>query len=430
MKIEFVNHSSFIVEHAGVRIICDPWLEGKIFNNGWDFISKTQFQYEDFKNINYIWFSHEHPDHFYPPNVKKIPEAYKKNITVLFQYTKDKRVVNYCRKQGFKEVIELVPEKWQSIGNDFKVLCEHYEEGDSWICFKGGGLTYLNTNDCGIRNKKEGERIRQLVGDVDVLLTQFSYAYWVGNPDEKEYRKGKADEKLKWMAYQCELFKPKVLIPIASYVYFCHEENNYLNDHINTARKTFEFTKANTTAEPVILYVGDTYNYPEAHDSMTSISKYEKDLDNINSSKLFMKGNSMDPVKLKESAENLIKDINTHNRFYVKQLLKPAHIFVTDYNKAYSLSLTGFKEISLPQEQCDVSLGSESLDFCLLYPYGLDTTQISGRMTKPKKGNYTNFYNFFRINQLKSRGEDPNAISYLVGAAYRKVKNKLGIHEY
>ena len=73
MKLKFVNHSSFIIEHNGISLISDPWLEGIVFNNGWDLISKTKLSYNDFKDINYIWFSHEHPDHFFPPNLKLIP---------------------------------------------------------------------------------------------------------------------------------------------------------------------------------------------------------------------------------------------------------------------------------------------------------------------------------------------------------------------
>ena len=89
MKIRFVNHSGFIVEHAGKKVICDPWLEGTVFNNGWKLISPTLLKYEEFANIDYIWFSHEHPDHFYPPNLKKIAPEHKKNITILFQETID-----------------------------------------------------------------------------------------------------------------------------------------------------------------------------------------------------------------------------------------------------------------------------------------------------------------------------------------------------
>ena len=89
-KIEFVNHASYIIEHGGIRLITDPWIEGTAFNEGWSLIEPTHLQYTDFKDITHIWFSHEHPDHFSPPNLKSIPEELRKNITVLFQYTKDK----------------------------------------------------------------------------------------------------------------------------------------------------------------------------------------------------------------------------------------------------------------------------------------------------------------------------------------------------
>src|SRR5437762_1742488 len=132
MKIRFVNHACFILEHEDVTIINDPWLEGRVFNNGWDFISPTRLRYEEFETI-------------------------------------------------------------------------------------------INTNDCGIRNKDGIDYIKSLVGNVDILLTQFSYAYWAGNRDEVAYRKKIADEKLLWVKFQTDNFKPKVTIPIASYIYFCHE---------------------------------------------------------------------------------------------------------------------------------------------------------------------------------------------------------------
>ena len=35
MKLEFVNHASYVLESGGVRLLCDPWLEGTAFNDGW-----------------------------------------------------------------------------------------------------------------------------------------------------------------------------------------------------------------------------------------------------------------------------------------------------------------------------------------------------------------------------------------------------------
>ncbi len=431
MKITFVNHSSFIVEHNGVSIIADPWLEGRVFNNGWELLSKSKFSYEDFKNIDYIWFSHEHPDHFYPPNLKQIPAEYKKNITVLFQSTIDGRVASYCRKAGFKDVIEMQKGTYYDLAPDFKVLCEYFDEGDSWIVYKGGGLTYLNTNDCGVRNLPQAQYIKDIVGKVDVLLTQFSYAYWAGNKEEVELRQRIADEKLDSLKFQCEVFKPTVTIPIASYVFFCHEENFYLNDCVNTAEKTYNYIKKNTDSKPVVLYNGDSYTFPQEWDSAPAIESFKRDFKNIELSPEKLVKNVPVPLdELKKQATAFVDNLKKTNTFLLTAMLRPTHVHLMDYNKTFELSLNGgLAEHSYDYNTCDVSMSSESLLFCLKFPYGLDTTQINGRMQKPRGGNYANFYNLFRIDQQKSRGQEMT-LSYLAGVATRKVMAKLGLFKY
>ncbi|HRG87737.1 MAG TPA: MBL fold metallo-hydrolase [Chitinophagales bacterium] len=431
MKITFVNHSSFIVEHNGVSIIADPWLEGRVFNNGWELLSKSKFSYEDFKNIDYIWFSHEHPDHFYPPNLKQIPAEYKKNITVLFQSTIDGRVASYCRKAGFKDVIEMQKGTYYDLAPDFKVLCEYFDEGDSWIVYKGGGLTYLNTNDCGVRNLPQAQYIKDIVGKVDVLLTQFSYAYWAGNKEEVELRQRIADEKLDSLKFQCEVFKPTVTIPIASYVFFCHEENFYLNDCVNTAEKTYNYIKKNTDSKPVVLYNGDSYTFPQEWDSGPAIESFKRDFKNIELSPEKLVKNVPVPLdELKKQAIAFVDNLKKTNNFLLTSMLRPTHVHLMDYNKTFELSLNGgLAEHSYDYNTCDVSMSSESLLFCLKFPYGLDTTQINGRMQKPRGGNYANFYNLFRIDQQKSRGQEMT-LGYLAGVATRKVMARLGLFKY
>src|SRR5579864_3571428 len=102
MLIEWVNNASFILESGSVPLICDPWLEGTIFNGGWKLLSETKLRYEDFADITHIWISHEHPDHFNPITLKHIPEEQRRRIIVLFHHTKDKRVLNVCKALGFK----------------------------------------------------------------------------------------------------------------------------------------------------------------------------------------------------------------------------------------------------------------------------------------------------------------------------------------
>lgn len=65
MRIKFVNHASVIFSYDDIHLISDPWIEGSVFHESWSLISKTKFRYEDFQDITHIWFSHEHPDHFF-----------------------------------------------------------------------------------------------------------------------------------------------------------------------------------------------------------------------------------------------------------------------------------------------------------------------------------------------------------------------------
>ncbi|HLP21001.1 MAG TPA: hypothetical protein VK174_11900, partial [Chitinophagales bacterium] len=317
---------------------------------------------------------------------------------------------------------------YYELGPDFKVLCEYFGEGDSWIVYKGGGQTILNTNDCGVRNLPQAQYIKNIVGKVDILLTQFSYAYWAGNKDEVALRQKIADEKLDSMKFQCDVFEPAVTIPIASYVYFCHEENFYLNDCVNTAEKTYNYLKKNTKTIPVVLYNGDEYTFMQGWDSQKAINSFKNDFKNIElSPETLVKNNKVAIEDVKKQATAFVDNLKNTNNFLVKSVLKPTRIHLMDYDKTFVLSLNGgLQEQPLAYDDCDVSMSSESLLFCLKWPYGLDTTQINGRMQKPKKGNYTNFYNFFRIDQQKSRGQDMT-LGYLAGAAMRKVLVKLNL---
>lgn len=428
--IRFVNHASFLVEHGGVSLLTDPWLEGRVFHRGWDLVSPTRFTWDDFRGARFLWLSHEHPDHFHPPTLAKIPAELRREITVLFQETDDQRVVEHCRGLSFKEVVELKKGAPLRLSPEFEVRCEHFHEGDSWMSIRAGGVSLLNTNDCGIRNARDAQRIARTVGPVDVLLTQFSYAYWAGNEEDVAERRRIADEKLVWMKFQCDAFAPKVTIPIASYVWFCHEENAYLNDSVNTAEKTHRYLAENTRTTPVVLYPGDEYAFPQEWDSAPAIARYREDFERAVAR----------PEALARTVPAAVEDVATEARRFteelartssavLRRLLADAKVHLRDHGRTFTLSLgSGLAEAAHDPEECDVSLGSESLLLCLRVPWGLDTTQIAGRLRKPPRGRYARFYNFFRPGQLRSRGQEMD-IAYLAGAAGRKLLVRLGLYE-
>ncbi|HYK66081.1 MAG TPA: MBL fold metallo-hydrolase, partial [Patescibacteria group bacterium] len=118
---QWVNHAGFIFDYDNVRLLCDPWMDGTAFNNGWALLSDTRFRYDEFDTITHIWFSHEHPDHFSPPNLRRIPEQARPRITILFQQTLDRKVIRYCEGLGFGRVVELLPNSWVDLSQRLRV---------------------------------------------------------------------------------------------------------------------------------------------------------------------------------------------------------------------------------------------------------------------------------------------------------------------
>ena len=131
---------------------------------------------------------------------------------------------------------------------------------------------------------------------------------------------------------------------------------------------------------------------------------------------------------MKQQAKSFVANLK-HKFGMWSGLLSTSRIWITDYKQAFELSLAaGLKEASFQENECDASLSSESLAFNFKFPWGNDTLGINGRYQRPEKGNYSRFYNFFRYNQLDSRGIKIG-MGYFSDMAWRKVKVKLGLQK-
>ena len=82
MEINWINHAGFSLIYKDIHLVTDPWIEGRVFNESWDLLAESRFTYDDFAHVTHIWFSHEHPDHFFPPNLKKIDRKHRSGITI------------------------------------------------------------------------------------------------------------------------------------------------------------------------------------------------------------------------------------------------------------------------------------------------------------------------------------------------------------
>ena len=236
-KFEFVNHSCIILSHNNISLAMDPWIEGSVFNNSWDLLSKTpEKSIESLKKSQFIWFSHEHPDHFNPPNLKIFSD--KNNF--LFQKTVDKRVVKFLSKIS-PNVKEIDFKENFQISQNFSIQVVPFQYLDSMSIVRIENLTILNLNDCDIKNDFQLKYIKDRTGPIDVLLVQFSYAIGKSNRYDKNEREKWSNEILSKLSKNIQFLKPKVVIPFASFCYFSKQDNFYMNDSVNDIESTINY---------------------------------------------------------------------------------------------------------------------------------------------------------------------------------------------
>lgn len=378
-----------------------------MFDESWSQLAPSCVTYRDFENVNYMWFSHEHPDHFCPPNLKKIPQEYRSRITVLFQYTPDKRVVNLCRHLGFGRVIELGDE-WCGIGSegsDLEILCDSVGRGDSWACFKTPEHNLLDLNDCIYLTFDELEPLQKKVGHVDVLLTQFSYASWWGNMTEPALWEAAAKAQLEKIEREVKVLQPQFVVLAASFVYYCHAENWYMNQWVNKIEQAYDFV-SKLGVNAIVLYPGEQWKVGSGRDSSSTLQRYGEDFSRAISGGPLRAGALVPMARLQTSARDFMKRIKSRNSRLLLWRIPAARILLTDYNQAFRLSLRGLsRRTGYNARKPDIELSSSALLYCLDHDWGGETLMINGRFSVPAGADKSRFFRWFYVARANSHGE-------------------------
>jgi UDP-MurNAc hydroxylase len=401
--IEWVNHAGFVFSAGSTRLLCDPWLEGTAFNNGWRLLAPSVFSPRDFGSITHIWFSHQHPDHFSPRDLRRIQAEDRARITVLYHKTIDKKVVRFCDGLHFQRCIELEDRAPADIAGDVRVLCGAWDDRDSWIAIRANGLTYLNVNDCVIQTEAQARSIAKAVGPVDVLLTQFSYANWAGNPgDEQEHRR-LASEKRDEIGLQTRVFKPSIVVPFASFVWFSHQENFFHNAQMNQVGDIARFIMRDLGCKAVVLYPGDRWTYGEPHDSQTACARYAADFRAALERGPIDTSASVSSDTVTRAMEGFLKRVKARNPIirFIPGLT--TSVRVTDWERSFQLDLSGMRQIAAGAS-VDIKLSSDSLLFALRTPWGANALAVNGRYVAPARGEAARFFRFFRAADLNDHG--------------------------
>jgi len=413
MKLTLINHACCKIETAAGAVLFDPWVEGAVFNLGWDLLIPTSLDFEQIMaGVRFIWLSHEHPDHFSIPFLSRVAKTKREQVTVLFQRTRDRRVANFCRSLGL-DLQELEVEARTRLAEGLEIVCGTHDLYDSWLALSDGTHTILNINDCPMGETRDLKRVRRLVPRPTVLLSQFSYAAWKGGRENRAYRALAARQKLEILARQIAILKPRFVIPFASFIYFSKVENAFLNAAVNTpadAARTIE----EAGALPVILYPGDAWEVDSrAPDNAAPLARYRHryaELDRLPkrepgvSATLEELSVAFRAYQQKIFAKNSRSMIWMLSRVPGLGAFRPVMIGLRDIDATVSVSLfSGFVVLGQAAETADVTMHSSSLLFVFRNEFGYDTLTVNGRFDASVEG-FAKLTRTFGVGSLNAMG--------------------------
>ena len=426
--LTFINHACFTVETTNAVLLIDPWVEGNAFNMGWQLLDSTlsNAQLVDWLKTRHhkeilIYFSHEHSDHFSTSFIREVVKADLK-IKFLYPETADGRVKQYLA--SFKRpFVDLVDGVSLSINNEISITnWKFYSGGDSYLLIEVNDASILNLNDCDVQTD---EHIREIsnnlkevgVAHVDVLFTQFGYANWIGNLKDRYSRSEAAESCMKRVARLNQRLKPKVLVPFASFSYFCDEENFYLNYEQVSPQSMYEYAERNKSSETIrfmkpwdVLGPLELSGFGDrANPNHTAINHW---LSCISEAK---------PIKFSESeeaSEAVLESakayIQTTNRRMLQvprllslfRLSKPIQILVTDLNIVLECSYSSGAKWSSVSE-FTISCKSNTVNYLFKYPFGFNTLSVNAKFqVGDAPGSINRFRDFFIFQELLKNGLD------------------------
>ena len=167
LTIRWLNHATVYIESNGISFITDPWLFGPAFMTGW-WLSEpsTVDSIKLLKNADFIYISHNHPDHLHPETLSLVP----KNKKVIVADFTTKSTEKYLSALGFTNIISLEFNYIYEIAADFQIsiLKSGDFRDDSGIYFNLNGYQILLAVDCNFLNSNI------LPQNIDLLMTSFA----------------------------------------------------------------------------------------------------------------------------------------------------------------------------------------------------------------------------------------------------------------
>lgn len=166
-KFRWLNHAAVYIECNGISLITDPWFLGPAFMTGWWLYEPSpEDSFELLKKVDYVFISHNHPDHLHPETLDKMP----KDKPIIVGNFKSKSTEKYLKALGYQNLIVLDFNAIYELEENF--LLSVLKSGD----FRDDAGIYLSLNGHEVLLSVDSNYLNSFVlpKNIDLLMTSFA----------------------------------------------------------------------------------------------------------------------------------------------------------------------------------------------------------------------------------------------------------------
>ena len=188
LKIRFINHAClhFNIEDK-ITFATDPWVLGSAFSNGWWLSKDSPLDvFEVLNECDFIYISHNHPDHLHPQSLKHI----RKDMPILTAGFQSESTVISLEQCGFTNITVMdFNSRLIDYSNEISVavLKSGDFRDDSGLLIEIGEFKCLLTVDCNFINFGKLPSVDLLCSSFAGGASGFPLCFENYSEDEKEY---------------------------------------------------------------------------------------------------------------------------------------------------------------------------------------------------------------------------------------------------
>ena len=294
MKFKFIGNAGGIFSGSKeTKILCDPWLIDGVFEGSWYHYPPLETKISDIQNVDGIYISHIHPDHYDEKNFN-----FPKDIPLIILDEGPNFLKKNLIEKGYKNFVEIKNNetvKFKEFNlTMYKPFTKHiFEESlignlvDSALVLNDDNITAINFND-NTPDEKACTFLKDKFNKIDLAMLNYNAAGPYPSCFDNLSKEEKINENNRILKrnfdHLCKIIpilEPESVLPFAG-SYIIGGKNYYKNEYLGTTilDECADYLKHNLSFENKIITLQENQTFDIQNKEQ--VEKYERiDLDKM-----------------------------------------------------------------------------------------------------------------------------------------------------